>query len=75
MRTVAELEVSNISALTIFLQEVLDYKIIAATFTDKEYTQKAFDSIAEYRSTDSVIKNQISDAYMALELATEDIKN
>jgi len=75
VRSIAELEVSNITSLAIFLQEVLDYKIIMACYTDKALTQKAFDSVAEYRSSNTFIKTQISEAYMRLELGADEIKN
>jgi len=74
-RSIAELEVSNITSLSIFLQEVLDAKIVAACYTDKGYTEKAFTDIDDYRSSASIIKEQVSKAYMDLELKTEDVKN
>jgi len=75
IRGIAELEVSNITSLALFLQEVLDYKIIKACYTNKALTEKAFDSVEEYRSANSHIKAQISEAYMRLEIGADEIKN
>lgn len=75
LRVIAEAEVSNITSLSLFLQEVLDHKIVAACYTNSALTDKAFDSVAEYRQSAPIIKKQISEAYMKLEAGTEEIKN
>lgn len=75
VRSIAELEVSNITSLALFLQEVLDQKIVAACYVDKDMTERAFDSVEDYRVSSSTIKSQISEAYMKLELGTEQVKN
>lgn len=75
LRGIAELEVSNIVSLELFLSEVLDQKIVAACYLDKTFKERAFDSVEEYRNSASVIKDQISKGYMNLELGTREIKN
>lgn len=75
LRTQAEEEVSNITSLALFLQAVQDYKMIYACYNDKTFKERSFDSIEEYRSTHTVIKDQLAEAYFRLEAGTGDLKN
>lgn len=75
LRKTAELEVSNITSLGLFLQAVQDYKMVYACYNDKAYKERSFDSIDEYRETLDIIKDQLLRKYAQLELGTDDIKN
>ncbi len=75
LRKQAELEVSNITSLGLFLQTVQDYKMVYACYNDKTYRERSFETIEEWRETPTVIKEQLLELYSKLELGSEDIKN
>jgi hypothetical protein len=75
LREIAELEVSNITSLALFLQEVQDYKMTCACYNDKQYREKSFDSIDDYRATHPLIKEQLIEAYNKLEMGVDEVKN
>lgn len=74
LRVEARLEISNIGALSEFLNEIADQKIWRGTFSDKGFTTRAFDNVEDFRQTAPVIKDQLREAYSNLELNPEELK-
>lgn len=65
----------NIEALQRFLEELNDQKIFRGTFSDKDCTERAFENIEEAKDAHPLIKTQLLEAYNALEISGDDIKN
>lgn len=71
----AKLEMSNILPLQAFYVALTAYKAYLGSYTDKNCTNRIFSSIEDFDSADSLLKNQLSDAYNELEIGADDIKN
>jgi len=67
-------ELSGYIALAEFYTELLNQKVFRGSYTDKACTKKAFDTLEEFIITDGVIKQQLTEAYTALEFNPDDIK-
>lgn len=74
LRLTATAEVAGLMALAEFFTRLVQEKVVRGTYTDKEYTKKAFDSIEDFIATDSVIKDQITEFYSTLEYDPDKIK-
>jgi hypothetical protein len=75
LRVQAMFETSNALALSVFLGEVQNEKAWRSVFMDEACTIPAYDDIEEFREQHSVIKKQIIEAYAALEISPDDVKN
>lgn len=76
IRLLAQVEVSVIIPLTVFLNEVQDQKIWRAVYEDKDFKIRGFSDVDDYRQTPEIIKTQLINAYSELEgFSGEDIKN
>lgn len=65
----------DLIVLSAFIQRVLDEKVWRGTFNDAKYTERGFDDIQDFLSTDSGIKDQLREGYNDLEMNPEEIKN
>jgi hypothetical protein len=65
----------DLLVLSFFIQKVQDEKIWRGTYNDAKYTERGFDDILDFTSTDSGIKEQLREAYNELELNPEELKN
>lgn len=70
----AQVELTKVLPMQIFLEELRNQKGFRATYGDKDYKTKAFTSIEEYKDTHPAIKDQIMAAYDKLEMGPDDIK-
>lgn len=71
----AKKALTDLRALTAFIEEVLDQKVFRGTYNDKECKGRAFNNIEEYINQHSSVKSQLRTAYQSLELNPEDLKN
>lgn len=71
----AQLEMSNILPLQAFYVALNAYKAYLGSYEDKNCTKRIFSSIEDYDNADALLKNQLVEAYTALELGADDIKN
>lgn len=71
----AKKALTDLRALSAFIDEVLDQKVFRGTYVDKECKNRAFKEYQDYLNEHSLIKNQLRAAYQELELNPEDIKN
>lgn len=67
--------VAGIVALAEFFTVLMAEKLTRGSFTDKAYKIKAFDSVDEFLATDSIIKEQLINAYTDIEYGADDVKN
>ena len=65
----------NMKCLEMFSSVFRDYCVFVGTYTDEKLTEKAFDSLEEFRNMVSTVKKQLLDAYLDLEITGEDLKN
>lgn len=70
----AKSDMANIQALDAFVAELNDQKGYRGTYDDKECRIHSFDSIEEFKSSSSVLKNQIISAYSELDMGTDKVK-
>jgi hypothetical protein len=73
-----EIALDNVSVLLCigeYYAELYDQQTYRACYLDNTYRERAFDSVEEFKSADSFIKNQLIDKYLALEADPEQIKN
>lgn len=75
LRVLAQVEATQILPLTVFINELQDEKTWRACYNDKEYKERAFTSLAEFRETKEFLRNQLIAAYQELEVGVEQIKN
>jgi hypothetical protein len=75
LREQAKLEASAIMSLGEFLTVLEEEKCWRSVYEDEKYKVKAFDSLEDFRSSHSFIKDQVLEAYRKLELGPEQIKN
>lgn len=75
IRSEAMFETSNALALNSFMTEVIDEKVWRSVYMDEKCTQRAFDGVQDYRDLPSDAKEQLSEAYQALEMSPDDLKN
>ncbi len=75
LRETALDEIGTILALGEFYAELFDQKTSRACYLDKTYKERAFDSVEEFKSASTVIKDQLINAYVALESRAGDVKN
>lgn len=68
-------EVGTLLAMGEFYAELYDQKTARACYMDKTYKEKAFDSVEDFKSSAPVIKQQLIDAYAALETRADGAKN
>jgi small-conductance mechanosensitive channel len=71
----AKKALTDLRALSAFIDEVLDQKVFRGTYTDKECKNRAFKEYEDYLNEHGLVKNQLRTAYQSLELNPEDIKN
>lgn len=65
----------NLRALSAFIDEVIDQKVFRGTYLDKECKNRAFKEYEDYLNEHSSVKNQLREAYQALEMNPDEIKN
>jgi len=75
LRDLAMDEIGTVLALGEFYAELFDQKTARACYLDKTCKEKAFDTVDEFKSTASIIKGQLIDAYIKLEQGSSDVKN
>jgi len=66
---------SNLRALTTFIQEVVNQKSFRGTYLDKECKKRAFQDYDDYLNQHSSLKTQIEAAYQDLEVSPDELKN
>ena len=64
----------NIQPLQVFAEELNNQRGFRATYIDKNCKIRGFTDIDDFKNADSSLKQQIIDAYEALDLSTDDIK-
>jgi hypothetical protein len=75
LRELAQFEVTNVVPLGVFLKEVEDQKVFRSVYEDKLFKIPALDTIEEFQQLAEPIKDQLIEAYNALEIGPDDIKN
>ena len=75
IRSEAMYETSNALALNAFMTEVAEEKTWRAVYLDEKCSQRAFDGVDDFRELPSIPKTQLIEAYDALEMSPDDIKN
>jgi hypothetical protein len=73
--TEARKALSDLRALTTFIQEVTNQKSFRGTYTDKECKFRAFKDYDEYLNQSTSVKTQLDVAYQTLEISPDDLKN
>ncbi len=66
---------ANLVPMQVFIDELQAQKGFRGTFLDKECKTRAFETIEEYKESDSAILNQIIEKYTELEIGPDEIKN
>jgi len=66
---------TDLRALSAFIEEILDQKVFRGTYTDKECRIRAYKDKDEYMNQHSTVKFQLRNAYQSLELNPEELKN
>lgn len=74
LRKIATENMFGFLALAEFFTALMAEKISRAAFTDDTYTTKAFDSADDFLDSDTIIKDQLIEAYSNLEYNPESIK-
>ncbi|MFH1290663.1 MAG: hypothetical protein ABIH92_04615 [Nanoarchaeota archaeon] len=64
----------NVKCLEVFSTTFRDYCCFSGTYIDK-FTKKAFNSFEEYQNVVPMVKRQILDTYLSLEMSGEQLKN
>lgn len=75
LRTLAAIEIVAILTLPVFFNELMDQKLYRASYLDKTYRERAFDTVEEFKNADAVIKDQLITKYLELEISPDQIKN
>jgi len=75
LRALALDEIGTVLAAGEFYAELFDQKAARGSYLDKTYKVKAFDSVEDFKSSSTTIKQQIIDAYLALEQRADGLKN
>lgn len=75
LSSLAMKEVSNVVPFSIFMEELGLQKIFRGTYLDEYCKERAFDSIEEVRDLHSLVKQQLLNAFSALELNPDEVKN
>lgn len=75
LRVQAMYETSNALALGVFLQEVQLEKVWRSVYMDEACQIPGYESVEEFKSQHSHIKNQLIKAYEKLETPPEEVKN
>jgi len=68
-------EIGTILAMGEFYAELFDQKAARGSYLDKTYKIRAFDNVEDFKSATSGIKQQIIEAYLALEQRADGLKN
>lgn len=71
----AKADLANIQALDAFVTELNDQKGYRGSYEDKECRIRAFDSIEDFKGAHSLLKSQVINAYLSVEMDTDEIKN
>jgi len=74
-QSMAKEELSNIVALGVFLEELNNQKVWRSTYIDKNLKERGYSSVDEFKDAHPVVRNQLIDAYRALEIGPEELKN
>jgi hypothetical protein len=77
LRTMAQFEVSNIMPMASLIGRLNDEKVWRATYVDEKCKERGFSNLQEFVEADAVIREQLINAYMALESGVdqEQLKN
>ena len=71
----AKSDLANIQAVEAFVTELNDQKGYRGTYDDKECRVHSFDSVEDFKAAHSILKSQIINAYLSVEMGTDEIKN
>lgn len=72
---IASREYANIESLRVFAEELGIQQGFRGSYTDEACKNRAFSDIESFRNSHTSVKHQIIEAYRAIEMDTEDIKN
>ncbi len=75
MRMLAMAEATVLLPITTYYRELTDEKTWRGVYRDKEFTQRGFDSVEDFREMLEVLREQIIVAYAELEAGLDDLKN
>lgn len=75
IRSVAQAELIVLLPLTSFLNELNDQKTWRSVYTDKEFKERGFDSVDDFREMLLPLREQLINAYVELEEGAGDLKN
>lgn len=75
LRDIAMEDVSNVLALAAFFNELMDQKVARGAYQDSTFREKAFESVAEFKTAHPHIKEQLIAKYLELEIEPQKIKN
>lgn len=65
----------NVKCLEEFGKVFREYCVFKGTFSDEALKYKAFDDFEEFRNASPILKRQLTDAYIGLEISGEQLKN
>jgi hypothetical protein len=74
-REMAKEEISNVLALGAFMDALNNERLWRATYVDKAFKERAFDSVEEFKNAASYIRTQLIEAYQQLEIGPDELKN
>lgn len=74
IRTTTMEEISGVIALAEFFNVLLAEKVVRGAFTDKNCKEPAFESVEEFNAAETIIRQQLMDAYTELEYDPDAIK-
>jgi len=75
VRELAKEEISNVLALGAFMDALNNERVWRATYVDKLYKERAYDSVEEFKNASSFIRAQLIEAYQQLEIGPDELKN
>lgn len=77
LRAMAKYEVSNVLPLAAFVSRLNDEKVWRSVYVDSDCKERGFSSLEEFKEASSVVREQLIQAYTALENNTnsDELKN
>lgn len=75
LRLLAQAEATVLLPLTVFMNELIDQKTWRAVYVDKDFKERGFDSVEDFRDMLEPLRQQLIEAYAKLEAGLDDLKN
>ena len=75
LRDIHKTSMINLKCTEEFSITFREYQVYKATYEDEKYTKMAFKTFDEFKESSPMLKNQLTNAYIELEVSGEDLKN